>query len=81
MVQVEVYVPAVCRSFEFEINEHATVAAISEGLAAMVSAQVGRGWEDRDQLLLCCQEAGTVLPAQKTAYQCRIHPGSRLLLV
>lgn len=81
MIQVEVFVPAVDRSFEFEINEHAKVSSIIEGLVAMVSAQVGRTWAEGDAPLLCSQEIGSVLPAQKTAYQCRIRPGSRLLLV
>ena len=80
MIQVEVYVPAVDRSFEFEINEHATIASIIEGLAALVVAQTGRSWAEEEPLL-CSQETGTVLPTQKTAYQCRIRPGSRLLLV
>jgi hypothetical protein len=81
MIQVEVAVPSVDRFFEFEINEHATIASIVEGLASMVATQVGRSWEDRQQLLLVYQEAGTILPAQKTAYQCKIRPGSRLLLI
>ena len=81
MILVEVYVPAVERSFEFEINEHASISVIIEGLASMVATQVGRSWEDASQLLLCYQEAGTILPAQRTAYQCKIRPGSRLVLV
>lgn len=81
MIQIEVYAPAVDRSFEFEINEHATIGVIVEGLMAMVSAQSGRAWAEGETPLLCYQEAGTVLPTQKTAYQCRIRPGSRLLLV
>lgn len=81
MIQVEVHVPAVGQSYEFEVNEHANVADIVKELASMVSAQVGRSWANPDQLMLCYQEAGTVLPLQKTAYQCKIRPGSRLLLV
>lgn len=81
MIQVEVYVPAVDRSYEFEVNEHASVSSIIRGLASLVAAQTGRSWDDDRQLLLCYQEAGTILPAQKTAYQCKIRPGSRLLLV
>ena len=81
MIQVEVRVPAIGRSFEFEVNEHATIESIVEGLASMVSAQAGRGWAEPDRLLLCHEEAKTVLPAGRTAYQCRIRPGSRLLLI
>lgn len=81
MIQVEVYVPAIDRSFEFEVNEHAKISSIIEGLAQMVATQVGRSWDDPGQLMLCYQEAGTVLPQQKTAYECKIRPGSRLLLL
>lgn len=81
MTQVEVYVPSIDRSFEFEINEHAKVAAIVEGLADIIAAQVGRTWADPGSLLLCYQEAGAILPSGRTAYQCKIRPGSRLLLV
>lgn len=81
MIQVEVYVPAIDRSFEFEINEHATIESIIEGLASMVAAQAGRSWEDSSQLMLCYNEAGTILPTRKTAYQCSIRPGSRLILL
>lgn len=81
MIQVEVYVPATDRSFEFEINEHATIASVIEGLASMVATQSGCTWDNPGQLMLCYQEASTILPMQKTAYQCRIRPGSRLLLL
>ena len=81
MIQVEVNVLAINRLFEVEVNEHATIGSIIEGLASIASAQAGRSWEDASQLMLCYQDAETVLPVQKTAYQCRIRPGSRLLLI
>ena len=66
MIQVEVYVPAIDRLFEFEINEHATVASIIEGLVSMVSSQAGRSWAEGAMPLLCSAEGETVLPLQKT---------------
>ena len=81
MIQIELYVPSTDRSFEFEINEHAKISRIIEELTSIVAAQTGRAWEDGSTPLLCYQEAGTILPVGKTAYQCRIRPGSRLLLV
>ncbi len=81
MLQVEVYIPSLDCSFEVEINEHATVRAITGELASLVEAQTGHAWADRDALLLCCQEVRTVLPRGKTAYQCKVKPGNRLLLL
>lgn len=81
MILVEVYVPAIDQAYEFEIDEYVPLALVTEGLSALVASQVGRSWSKVAKPLLCCQDMGVVLPNQRSAYQCKIKPGSRLLLV
>lgn len=82
MLHVDVYIPAVTRNYEFSLNEHAKIKALTEEIASVIRQKENRQWEgDMSRLLLCNASNGHTLPPEKTLYQCRVRPGSRLILL
>lgn len=82
MLHVDVYIPAIMRSYEFSLNEHAKIGALIEEIAAIVRQKENRQWEgEMSGLLLCNESTGHILPTSKTLYQCKVKPGSRLILL
>lgn len=82
MLHVDVYIPAAMNSYEFSLNEHAKVGALIEEMAAIIKQKENRQWEGGiSGLLLCNESTGHILPSSKTLYQCKVKPGSRLILL
>lgn len=82
MLHVDVYIPAAMHNYEFSLNEHAKVEALIEEMAAIIRQKENRQWEgEMSGLLLCNESTGHILPSSKTLYQCKVKPGSRLILL
>lgn len=82
MLHVDVFIPAVSHNYEFSLNEHAKVAVLIEEIASVIRQKENRQWEGkRSDLLLCNASNGHTLPYEKTLYQCKVQPGSRLILL
>lgn len=81
MLHVEVYIPAVMKNYEFSLNEHVKTAVLIEEMAHMISQKEQKPWKKDGRLLLCNASRQCLLPGEKTLYQCRVQPGSRLMLL
>lgn len=82
MLHVDVYIPAVLHNYEFSLNEHAKIGVLIEEMASIIKQKENRQWDgDMKDLLLCNESNGHTLPAEKTLYQCKVKPGSRLILL
>lgn len=82
MLRVEVSVPATGQTYEFAINEHAKVPEVIDEIASVVSVREQRPWKGRGEgLILCDASEGMVLPMERTLHQCKVSPGSKLVLV
>ena len=82
MILVDIYVPSVEQTYDFNIDENAPVASVIEEVAAMVSQKeqcILRG--DANALVLCSPLLQMMLPMDKTMAQCGIDTGHPLILV
>lgn len=82
MILVDVYIPSVDQTYDFNIDENVTVASVIEEIASMVSQKeqcILRG--DPVSLVLCSPALLTLLPPEKTLKQCGIDTGHPLILV
>ena len=82
MLHVDVSVPAISKSYEFSLSEHAKISMLIEEIASVIQQKEQRQWQRKiDNLILCNQSNGHTLPMEKTLYECKVSPGSRLLLL
>ena len=82
MILVDVYIPSVDQTYDFNIDENVPVASVIEEIASMVSQKeqcVLRG--DPGALVLCSPVLLSMLPPEKTLKQCGIDTGHPLILV
>ena len=82
MLHVEVFVPVLLSSYEFSINEHAKVTALIDEIVSVISIKEHREWEAKpEEMILANQDNSSILPSGKSLYQCKVKPGSRLILL
>lgn len=82
MLHVDVYVPALDVSYEFSLNEHAKVSMLIDEMTHIISQKEQKVWEGNvEELLLCSLSSARPLPMEQSLYQCKVCPGSRLLLL
>ena len=81
MIMVDVYVPAIAKSYDFCLEESASVASLLEEVCGMISQR--EHWPEvpeSEKMLLCCIQTGGVLPLDKSLGGCGVRNGYRLLL-
>ena len=82
MINVEIYVPALLKEFEFQLDENEKVSTLIDEIASIISAKEKKEWASKtDSLRLCSVEDKAVLPDDKLLYQCGINQGRRLILI
>lgn len=82
ILHVEVYIPDLMKSYEFSLNEHVKISAVIDEIAHVISQKEQKPWEkSKDILILCNCINGTILPMEKSLYQCHVGTGSKLILV
>jgi hypothetical protein len=82
MLYVEVYVPALEKEYEFSLNEHVKIGAVIDEISSVVSVQEQKKWqEDTEERILCNATGKCLLPKNRSLYECKVHPGSRLILM
>ena len=82
MLHIDVSVPALGRSYEFQVNEQVKIGALADEISAVVSTKEQMKWKDDTAGLVLCNTAnGNVLPNEKTLLECAVGNGSRLILV
>lgn len=82
MLHVEVHIPGISKSYEFSVNEHVRISLLIQEMMHIISQKEQRQWEQNgSQALLCNCSRGYILPEEKTLYQCKVQPGSRLMLL
>ena len=82
MILVDIAVPSVDRSYDFNLDENAPITMVLEEVIGMICQKeqcklIG----DKAELLLCKYEGQIILNKEKTLKECGIKNGNRLLLV
>lgn len=82
MIIVDLYVPAINQTFDFQMDENVTVRQLTDEIVEMLQRKItGRIYEPDRSFSLCSYELKGVLPADKTLHECGITNGSKLLIV
>ena len=82
MLHVYIYVPALENNYEFSLNEHAKTGVVIEEIAYVIGQKEQKSWNGKiENLILCNAENDCILPKEKSLYQCKVLPGSRLILL
>ncbi len=82
MILVDTYVPIMEETFDFSVDEHATISEVIAELSEII-CQKAR-WpkpEDTGNLLLCSLKNNNILPEDSTLAGMGICSGSRLMLI
>lgn len=82
MILVDVMVPSVDKSYDFNLDENAQIVLVMEEIVEMISQKeqckiIG----NKENLLLCRYDGQVILDKQMTLKECGITNGYRLLLV
>jgi hypothetical protein len=82
MLHVDIYLPTLEKDYEFNVNEHVRIRVLIDEIASILSTKEQLAFcPDTSGLNLCDATGGVFLPDEKTLYQCRVRPGSRLILL
>lgn len=81
MILVDVYVPALDKTFDFRLDEKAKVGQIMIEMQDIFKKKLKEIGDKKQDFMLCSMEQKEELPIYKTLSECRIKDGSRLMLV
>lgn len=81
MILVDVYVPALDKTFDFRLDEKAKVGQIMIEMQDIFKKKLKESGDKKQDFMLCSMEHKEELPIYKTLSECRIKDGSRLMLV
>ena len=82
MVLVDIYVPAVDKRYDFQLDEKVPIHVIIEEITEMIGQKERMTVAgDIGGMILSDQVRGIILPKDRTLHGCGIGNGSRLLLV
>ena len=82
MILVDIYIPSVDKTYDFQINEQSRISTVVEEITEMIGQKErSRIVGDISKLLLCEYSTGSVLDPETTLEQAGIGTGEKLLLV
>ena len=82
MIIVDVYVPSVDETFDFQLDENAESWRITEEMIGMIAQKTkSRMTEETGSFVLYSKESGLMIPRTESLYTAGIRDGSTLILV
>ena len=82
MILVDIYVPAVDDTFDFMLDENASIAAIMIEISEMLTKKTGSGkLSDKNEFVLYDAERQTPLISNRSLFECGVGDGDRLIIV
>lgn len=82
MIIVDIFVPALDKTYDFKLDESEYLYVLAEEMAEMISRKEQNYIEgDIKKVVLCEQSTRRVLPLDKTLKELGIHTGDRLIFV
>lgn len=80
-ILVEIYVPAISRSFDVFIPQTSKIGELNSLVAGAIAPLAAGKIKNTGNITLCSAEDGNILDVNKYVYQCKIKNGSTLLLI
>ena len=82
MILVDIYVPSIGNTYDFQLDEEVPVGNVIEEISEMIGQKEHcRIVGDMTKLMLCAQKYRQILHRDDTLAQCHIVTGDSLLLV
>ena len=82
MILVDVFVPSVDKTYDFQINENAPIYTVLEEISEMIGQKERSGVVgDVNKLQICDRESRSVLDKNRTLADYEISTGKSLILV
>jgi hypothetical protein len=82
MILVDIYVPSIDRTYDFDLDEYARISELVDEICEMITQTLqGEAKVDSEKMMLCSYDTKSVLPSDSTLYQCRVKTGSHLFIV
>ena len=82
MILVDIFIPSVDKTYDFQLNENVSIAAVIEEISEMIEDKEKTTLQgDVSQLQLCEPVRGITLPKRSSLSECRVMTGDRLILV
>ena len=82
MILVDIYVPSLDATYDFQLDENTPVKDLTAEIGEMLGKKCKAAPDQEGQrFVLCSYAQKAILPAEKTLFMCGIRSGSRLLLV
>lgn len=82
MVLVDVFIPALDKTYNFSLNEEVSVSVLIDEITEMVERKERSSFGgDRHELHLFCRKTQQMLPNRNTLRECAVVTGSLLILV
>lgn len=82
MILVDVFVPSVDKTYDFQMNENAPIYTVLEEISEMIGQKERSGVVgDVNKLQLCDRESRSVLDKNRTLADYEISTGKSLILV
>lgn len=82
MILVDIYTPAVDRSYDFMLDENADLSAVIIEVVEMIARKTGSERpSNTEDFVLYLAGTGTPIPPGRTLYENGVRDGDRLILV
>jgi hypothetical protein len=82
MILVDVYVPSLDKTYDFSLNDQASIAAVIEEISEMISQnEQCEMIKNPEELLLCSYDQRKILDRNTCLEENEIRSGSHLMLV
>ncbi|MCR4802590.1 MAG: EsaB/YukD family protein [Lachnospiraceae bacterium] len=82
MILVDIYIPSVDDTYDFWVEEDASVAKVMDNVIEMIAKKINSGTiQEKDQFLLLSMKTKRILPGDYTLHQSGIRDGDTLMLV
>jgi len=81
MIEVDVFVPALKKTYDFELDEHTSVANIIEEIVEMVCQNEHRAARSEDKFELCCPKRKIICRHDATLDDYSVDNGDMLMLI
>ena len=82
MILVDIYVPAMDKSYDFMLDENVNVSALTTEITEMLAKKTGSDrCADRNEFVLYHVNREAPIPAGKSLYESGVRDGDRLILV
>lgn len=82
MILVDIYIPSLDKTYDFQVDEKVSVGSLIIEIAEMIGNETrSKKRPEADEFLLCSTDQGQIIQKSSTLQACGIRNGSTLMLV